>query len=123
MAVAEKTFGLAARYFDHLNVIAAFSGCRARSEALTRRCEEADRDPATLETSVLLTAIPDPNFTDDMIPPAMRGRLAVGSPARIAETVRTGARRRDRRRDRQHAQVRAGPIAQLGEALLPLLAG
>ena len=53
-----------------------------------RTCAEFDRDPATLETSVLLTVVPDTTFTDDMVPPAMRGRVAVGSPERIAETVK-----------------------------------
>ena len=120
----KKTFGLAARYFDHLNVIAAFSELPGKVEALARRCEEADRDPATLETSVLLTAIPDPNFTDDMIPPAMRGRLAVGSPARIAETVRTQVL--DVGIDGVIVNMPRyvpGSIAQLGEALLPVLVG
>ena len=86
----KKTFGLAARHFDHLNVIAAMSELPAKMAALAQRCEEAGRDRATLETSVLLTAIPDPNFTEDMIPEAMRGRAVVGSPDRIAEMVQTG---------------------------------
>ena len=84
----KKTFGLAARHFDHLNLIAAFEELPGKMAALARRCEEADRDPATLETSVLLTAIPDPKFTPDMVPEPMRGRMAVGSPQQIAEAVR-----------------------------------
>ena len=83
----KKTFGLAARHFDHLNIIAAFDELPGKVAALTRRFEEADRDPATLETSVLLTAVPDPKFTDAMVPDAMRGRMVVGSPDRIAEAV------------------------------------
>jgi hypothetical protein len=83
----KKTFGLAARHFDHLNIIAAFDELPGKVAALIRRCEEADRDPATLETSVLLTAVPDPKFTDAMVPDAMRGRMVVGSPDRIAEAV------------------------------------
>lgn len=85
----KKTFGMAARHFDHLNVIATFEELPGKVAAVRRRCEEVDRDPATLETSSLLTVIPDPGFTDDMIPPAMRGRVAVGSPSKIAETVAT----------------------------------
>jgi len=85
----KKTFGMAARHFDHLNVIATFEELPGKVAAVRRRCEEVDRDPATLETSSLLTVIPDPRFTDDMIPPAMRGRVAVGSPSKIAETVAT----------------------------------
>ena len=83
----KKTFGLAARYFDHLNVIAAFDELPGKVEAVLRRCEEADRDPETLETSVLLTAIPDPKLSEDSLPEAMRGRMVVGSPEQIAETV------------------------------------
>lgn len=82
-----KTFGLAARYFDHLNIIAAFAELPRKVEALARRCDEAGRDPSSLETSVLLTAVPDPKFTDDMVPDAMRGRMVVGTPDRIAEAV------------------------------------
>jgi F420-dependent oxidoreductase-like protein len=84
-----KTFGLAARYFDHLNIIAAFDELPGKVAALAQRCEEADRDPATLETSVLLTVIPDPNFNADMVPSPMRGRMVVGGAEKIAEAVQT----------------------------------
>ena len=84
----QKTFGLAARYFDHLNVIASFEELPAKMSALAQRCEEAGRDRSTLETSVLLTAVPDPGFSEDRIPPAMRGRMVVGSADRIAEAVK-----------------------------------
>ena len=85
----KKTFGLAARYFDHLNIIAAFKELPSKVAALAQRCEEADRDPATLETSVLLTVIPNPKFTADMVPAPMRGRMAVGGAEQIAEAVQT----------------------------------
>ena len=84
----KKTFGLAARYFDHLNVIAAFDELPGKVDALLRRCSEVGRDPATLETSVLLTAIPDPTLSEDSLPAAMRGRVVAGSPEQIADTVR-----------------------------------
>ena len=83
----KKTFGLAARFFDHLNIIASFDELPGKIEALARRCDEVDRDPATLETSMLLTAVPDATMTDDMLPAEMRGRMVVGSPERIAEAV------------------------------------
>ena len=85
----KKTFGLAARYFDHLNIIASFDELPGKLAALARRCDEVGRDPATLETSMLLTAVPDPTMTDDMLPAEMRGRMVVGSPERIAEAVHT----------------------------------
>ncbi len=85
----KKTFGLAARYFDHLNIIASFDELPGKVAALARRCDEVGRDPATLETSMLLTVVPDPAMTDDMLPAEMRGRMVVGSPERIAEAVHT----------------------------------
>ena len=85
----KKTFGLAAKFFDHLNIIAAFDELPGKMEALARRCDEVDRDPATLETSMLLTAVPNDTMTDDMLPAEMRGRMVVGSPERIADAVAT----------------------------------
>ena len=64
----KKTFGLAARYFDHLNLIASFAELPRKMEALRTRCAEVGRDPATLETSVLLTVVPDPGFAEDRVP-------------------------------------------------------
>jgi len=85
----KKTFGLAARYFDHLNLIASFAELPGKVDALKRRCADVDRDPSTLETSVLLTAVPDPGFTEDKVPESMRGRMVVGSAEQIAEAVKT----------------------------------
>lgn len=55
----KKTFGLAARYADHLNIIANASELPRKLEALAQRCEEADRDRSTLETSFLAFVILD----------------------------------------------------------------
>ena len=120
----KKTFGLAARYFDHLNVIAAFDELPGKVDALRRRCDEAGRDPATLETSVLLTAVPDPALRDDMLPAAIRGRTAGGSPQRIAETV--AAKVVDAGIDGVIVNLpsyRPGSITALGEALRPVVGG
>ena len=38
---------------------------------------------------MLLTVIPDPNFTADMVPAPMRGRMVVGGAEQIAEAVQT----------------------------------
>ena len=117
----KKTFGLAARYFDHLNVIASFDELPRKVEAGKQRCAEVDRDPATLETSVLLTAIPDPDFA---VPEPMAGRMVAGSPEQIAATV-------------DERVVRAGidgvilnmpvyvpgAITAVAEALLPVVRG
>ena len=85
----KKTIPLAARQFDRLNIIAGFDQLAAKVAAKNRACEEIGRDPATLETSVLLTVVVDDKATDDMIPEAMRGRAVVGSAERVADQIRT----------------------------------
>ncbi len=54
-----------------------------------RACEEIGRDPATLETSMLVTAMVDENASADIIPDAMKGRMVVGSAERVAEQIKT----------------------------------
>ena len=118
----KKTFGLAARYFDHLNIIASFAELPGKVAALTRRCDEVGRDPATLETSMLLTAVPDATMTDDMLPGEMRGRMVVGSPEKIAEAVQTNVV--DAGIDGVIVNIPAyvpGSITAVGEALRPIL--
>ena len=118
----KKTFGLAARYFDHLNIIASFAELPGKVAALARRCEEVGRDPATLETSMLLTTVPDVNMTDDMLPAEMRGRMVVGSPERIAESVKINVV--DAGVDGVIVNIPAyvpGWITKVGEALRPVL--
>jgi F420-dependent oxidoreductase-like protein len=84
----KKTFAIAARYADHLNVIAAFDELPRKMDAVAARCEEAGRDPATLETSVMLTVIVDENLDPAQLPENVNRRMAAGSPAQIADQVR-----------------------------------
>ena len=49
----KKTFALAARDADHLNIICQPSELPRKLDALAQRCEEAGRDRSTLETSFL----------------------------------------------------------------------
>jgi F420-dependent oxidoreductase-like protein len=58
-----KMFSLAARYADHLNVMAPLAELRRKIEVLARRCEEYDRDPVTLETSTALSLVVDDDRT------------------------------------------------------------
>ncbi|WP_280254615.1 LLM class F420-dependent oxidoreductase [Nocardia wallacei] len=55
----KKTFGLAARFADHLNIICDAPELPGKIEALRQRCAEVGRDPATLETSFLAFLILD----------------------------------------------------------------
>jgi alkanesulfonate monooxygenase SsuD/methylene tetrahydromethanopterin reductase-like flavin-dependent oxidoreductase (luciferase family) len=85
----KKTIPLAAKYFDHLNVIAGFDELPRKVQVVKERCEEIGRDPSTLETSMLVMALIDENATEDMIPEDFRRNVAVGGPDQIAETIKT----------------------------------
>jgi F420-dependent oxidoreductase-like protein len=85
----KKTFRLAAQHFDHLNIVAGLDELPGKLAALKQRCEEVGRDPATLETSMLLTAVIDDNASPDMIPAEMSQRAVVGSPESVAEQIKT----------------------------------
>ncbi|OBK91476.1 LLM class F420-dependent oxidoreductase [Mycolicibacter sinensis] len=84
----KKTIPLAARQFDHLNIIAGFDELPTKVAAVQRSCEEIGRDPATLETSQLLTVLAGPNVTADQIPAEMSQRMVAGSPESIADQVK-----------------------------------
>ena len=53
----KKTIPLAAKHFDHLNIIAGFDELPRKVAVVKENCEKIDRDPATLETSMLVIAI------------------------------------------------------------------
>ncbi len=85
----KKTFRLAAQYADHLNIIAAFDELPRKIDAVRARCAEVGRDPATLETSLMLTVLLDENLKADRLPESRRARVAAGGPQEIAEQVKT----------------------------------
>lgn len=85
----KKTIPLAARHFDHLNVIAGFDELPRKVQVAKQQCEAIDRDPATLETSMLVFTMIDENITADMIPDEVKQQVVFGSPEQIAEQVKT----------------------------------
>jgi F420-dependent oxidoreductase-like protein len=85
----KKTIPLAARHFDHLNLVCGFDELPRKVAVAKERCEEIGRDPATLETSMLVFAIIDENVTADFIPDDVKQRAAYGSPDQIAEQIKT----------------------------------
>ncbi|HWY00700.1 MAG TPA: LLM class F420-dependent oxidoreductase, partial [Mycobacterium sp.] len=85
----KKTIPLAARHFDHLNVIAGFDELPGKVKVVRQRCEEVGRDPATLETSTLITAVVDENFKADQIPAEMTQRMVAGSADSVADQIKT----------------------------------
>lgn len=85
----KKTIPLAAKYFDHLNIIAGFDELPRKVAVVKERCEEFGRDPATLETSMLLIAVIDDNVTPDLIPDDFKQRAVVGGPDQVVDQIKT----------------------------------
>lgn len=85
----KKTIPLAARHFDHLNVIAGFDELPRKVDAVRRSCEEVGRDPATLETSALITALIGDNASPDQIPAEMTQRMVAGTPDAVADQLKS----------------------------------
>lgn len=71
-----KTFRLAALFADHLNIICAPEELPQKLSAARQRCEEVDRDPATLATSWHASVV----LGDD--PADARARAEAGMTAR-----------------------------------------
>ncbi|WP_111508836.1 LLM class F420-dependent oxidoreductase [Mycobacterium kyogaense] len=124
----KKTIPLAAKHFDHLNVIAGFDELARKVEVVRQRCEEIDRDPATLETSMLIGALVGDGVTPDMIPDDFRQRMVAGSAEQIAEQVQSKVL--DAGIDgvilfvpTQVVGYQPGHLTALGEALKPLVTG
>jgi len=84
----KKTIPLAARHFDHLNIIGGFEELPHKLGVVRDACEKIDRDPATLETSMLLTALIDDRATPDAIPEANRQNMVAGSAESVAEQLK-----------------------------------
>ena len=85
----KKTIPLAARHFDHLNIIAGFDELPRKLAVVKDRCEEIGRDPATLETSMLVIALIDENVTEDLIPDDFKQQAVFGSAESVAEQIKT----------------------------------
>jgi len=85
----KKTIPLAARHFDHLNIIAGFDELPRKVAVVKENCEKIDRDPATLETSILAVAIIDENVTADFIPEDFRQQAVFGSPEQVVDQLKT----------------------------------
>ena len=85
----KKTIPLAAKHFDHLNVIAGFDELPRKLAVVKESCEKIDRDPATLETSMLVIAIIGEGITADFIPEDFRQQAVFGSPEQVADQIKT----------------------------------
>ncbi|WP_306213987.1 LLM class F420-dependent oxidoreductase [Actinoplanes sp. RD1] len=74
----QKTFRLAARFADHMNIICDLNDLGRKVGVLKQRCEEIGRDPATLATSYLASVHLDG--------PPRPGAFA-GKPEEVAEQL------------------------------------
>ena len=54
-----------------------------------QQCDEIGRDPATLETSTLITVLLDDNVKPDQIPAEMSGRMVMGGADSVADQIKT----------------------------------
>ncbi|MGB8382413.1 MAG: LLM class F420-dependent oxidoreductase [Dermatophilaceae bacterium] len=87
-----KTFRLAARFADHMNVICDREYIPRKVAAVRQRCEEAGRDPASLATSylasVMLTESEEAaRAVLDVVPPERLRRVFIGTPESVAESL------------------------------------
>ena len=72
-----------------LNIIAGFDELPRKVQVVKERCEDIGRDPATLETSMLVVAIIDENITGDVIPDDYKQQAVFGSAEQVAEQIKT----------------------------------
>ena len=85
----KKTIPLAARHFDHLNIIAGFDELPRKLDVVRASCEKIDRDPATLETSMLVMALLDDKATADTVPADFQSRVVFGGPDQVVDQLKT----------------------------------
>jgi F420-dependent oxidoreductase-like protein len=126
----QKTFRLAARYADHMNIICGRQDVPRKVAALRERCEEIGRDPGTLPTSylamVVLTESPEQTRAMlEQVPPERKDRVFLGTPEEVADALATdvigqgiGGLTVNLVRNGHEP----GAVAALGKALLPVLA-
>ena len=85
----KKTIPLAAEHFDHLNIIAGFDQLAHKVRVVNESCEKIDRDPGTLETSMLVIAIIDDTVTADQIPDDFKQQAVFGGPEQVVDQIKT----------------------------------
>jgi F420-dependent oxidoreductase-like protein len=85
----KKTIPLAAKHFDHLNIIAGFDELPRKIQVVKDACEKIGRDPGTLETSALVIAIIGENVTADVIPDDFKQQAVFGNAESVADQIKT----------------------------------
>jgi F420-dependent oxidoreductase-like protein len=87
-----KTFRLAARFADHVNILCPDNLIAHKLAVLAQRCEEIGRDPKSLTASFLVSAVPVDSNADARqvragLTPYMQQFAVVGTPDQIARHV------------------------------------
>ncbi|WP_433361046.1 LLM class F420-dependent oxidoreductase [Actinoplanes sp. CA-142083] len=125
-----KTFRLAARFADHMNIICDVTDLPRKVAVLRERCEEIGRDPATLATSFLVMGMvgeteQEAKELGETIPEDRRDRAFVGTAEQVAEQLHEkilGAGIDGLTINLIRNGHRPGMVAQVGAALKPLVA-
>ncbi|GLY99878.1 LLM class F420-dependent oxidoreductase [Actinoplanes sp. NBRC 103695] len=125
----QKTFRLAARFADHMNIICDVDDLARKVSVLRERCEEIGRDPATLKTSYLVMGMvgeteQEAKELGETIPDDRRNRAFLGTPDQVAEQLNEkvlGAGVDGLTINLIRNGHRPGVVAQVGAALRPLV--
>jgi F420-dependent oxidoreductase-like protein len=88
-----KTFRLAARFADHMNIICAVEEVPHKVAVLRQRCEEIGRDPATLATTYHAMGVvggteQEVRELSGTVPADRRNRAFIGTPEQVAGQLR-----------------------------------
>ncbi|GGQ49470.1 LLM class F420-dependent oxidoreductase [Couchioplanes azureus] len=126
----QKTFRLAARFADHMNIICDIDDLPHKVAVLRRRCEEIGRDPATLATSYLVMGLVGETGQEvaelaHAVPEDRRNRVFLGTADQVAAQVQEkvlGAGIDGITINLIRNGHRPGAVAGLGAALRPLVA-
>jgi F420-dependent oxidoreductase-like protein len=125
----QKTFRLAARFADHMNIICDIDDLARKVSVLRERCEEIGRDPSTLATSYLIMGMvgeteQEAKELGETIPEDRRNRAFIGTPGQVAEQIQErvlGAGIDGVTINLIRNGHRPGVVASVGAALKPLV--
>jgi F420-dependent oxidoreductase-like protein len=126
----QKTFRLAARFADHMNIICDVADLPHKVAVLRERCEEIGRDPATLATSFLVMGMVGETEQEvkelgETIPEDRRDRAFLGTPEQVAEQLQEkvlGAGIDGITINLMRNGHRPGMVSRVGAVLKPLVA-
>lgn len=125
----QKTFRLAARFADHMNIICDVDDVAHKVAVLKQRCEEIGRDPGTLATSYLVMGLVGETEQEAKefgaaIPEDRRNRAFFGTADQVAEQLQEkvlGAGIDGITINLIRNGHRPGVVSQVGAALRPLV--